>query len=528
MDLVRHGHPAGCSPEHRGGAVRHQQPCQLFHIRHPAVRRGPQAVTARWGWGRFVLIARTDFQHRGECQLDTSIFQDTAHPHAGIAEFVATHPRFAGRFPANARPNIKVMRQTVIELRHEGKNILTQAENRELTSKEEARLMELDTQLNDAQKLVEAEEARLDRERELAAMPSGSRIGLLPGHHKNAFANVFRGKVSISNDGFPSIEEYFKTLHSGMFDPKLNAAIMREGTGAEGGFLVPSAYASWLVDGSLESEIVRPRARVEPMTSNEKMVAGFNAQDHTGGSIYGFTGQWIAEGGSINIQQGLLRSIKLQAKKLATIAECSNELIGDGLSFEDLLGNAMTKALSWSLDDAFLTANGVGKPRGVLSDPALVVVAKESGQAADTINFTNISKMYSRLHPALRGEAVWVVSHDCISQLSTMTYSGVDQFIPVLKEQDQAYTLMGRPVLQTEHLPVLGDQGDVLFVAFSQYVIGMRAELGISKSGHLGFQTDTSHYRLIARVDGTGTWSQAVQPKTGNTLSWCVTLAERA
>lgn len=284
----------------------------------------------------------------------------------------------------------------------------------------------------------------------------------------------------------------------------------------------------WLLDGSLENEIVRPLARVEPMTSNEKQVAGFNAQDHTGGSIYGFTGQWIGEGGSISIQQGKLRSIKLTARKLATIAEASNELVADGMSFENLLGNALMQALSWSLDDAFLTGNGTGKPRGVLNDPALIVVAKETSQAADTILYANIAKMYARMHPALRNEAVWVVAHDTIPQLATMTYSGVDQFIPVLNEKDGTYRLMGRPVLQTEKTPVLGDQGDIIFANFSQYVIGMRAALGIDKSGHLGFQTDTSHYRLIARVDGTGTWSQAVQPKTGATLSWCVTLAERA
>lgn len=182
-----------------------------------------------------------------------------------------------------------------------------------MTSKEEARLTELDTQLNDAQKLVEAEEARLDRERELAPIHHSSGVQLLPGP-RNSFANVFRGRVHLSNDGFPSIEDYFKTMHSGMFDPKLNAAIMKEGIGSEGGFLVPTEYSAWLMDGSLENEVVRPRARVEPMSSNTKQVAGFNAQDHTGGSIYGFTGQWIAEGGSIAIQQGKLRSIILETK----------------------------------------------------------------------------------------------------------------------------------------------------------------------------------------------------------------------
>jgi hypothetical protein len=51
--------------------------------------------------------------------------------------------------------------------------------------------------------------------------------------------------------------------------------------------------------------------------------------------------------------------------------------------------------------------------------------------------------------------------------------------------------------------------------------------MGIEKSSHAGFLTDTSYYRVINRLDGTGSWKSAMTPKNGDSLSWAVTLAAR-
>jgi len=52
-------------------------------------------------------------------------------------------------------------------------------------------------------------------------------------------------------------------------------------------------------------------------------------------------------------------------------------------------------------------------------------------------------------------------------------------------------------------------------------------EMGVEKSGHAGFQDDTSHYRIILRADGQGRWSKAFPPVNGDTLGWAVCLAAR-
>ena len=61
--------------------------------------------------------------------------------------------------------------------------------------------------------------------------------------------------------------EYFSVLASQRWDPRLTKRAQNEITGADGGFTVPAPLASQIFDTSLESEIIRPRARVFTMTS---------------------------------------------------------------------------------------------------------------------------------------------------------------------------------------------------------------------------------------------------------------------
>ena len=75
---------------------------------------------------------------------------------------------------------------------------------------------------------------------------------------------------------------------------------------------------------------------------------------------------------------------------------------------------------------------------------------------------------------------------------------------------------------------MLGDQGDVGLYDFSRYLIAMRRVAGTERSLHEGWSTDEISFRTILRAQGQDSWDQAFQPKTGNTLGWAVTLAERA
>jgi HK97 family phage major capsid protein len=221
--------------------------------------------------------------------------------------------------------------------------------------------------------------------------------------------------------------------------------------------------------------------------------------------------------------------VELRARKLAILAKASNEILADGLRFDAQISNALVEATAWNLDRAFLTGTGAGCPRGVLNDPALIVVDPEEGQDADTIIYANLVEMLARLHPRCVPNSVWLFNTDAIPNLLTLSIDlGIaGQHIPVMSQSNGQFTILTRPVLFSEKLPVLGDEGDALLVDFSQYGIGLRRDLVLERSGHVYFTTDELAFRGIVRIDGSGLWSGPYTPLNGSSLSWCVTLGAR-
>ena len=347
-----------------------------------------------------------------------------------------------------------------------------------------------------------------------------------------SFRGMFYGNeaVSLSNSGFHSMDEFLKTLHLGRADQRLLNSSMVEGIPEFGGYSVPEEYGAFLMDKSLESEIIRPRATVWGMGSETKKVPAFDGADRTNNLFGGITGEWLEEGQTGTRKVAKLRLIQLTAKKLACFSQASNELIADGMSFEEMLAYALIKGLGWYMDYAFINGTGVGQPLGILADPALITVPKELSQTAATINYTNVVNMFSRLAPSCFTNAVWLANPSVIPQLLTMTITigtGGAQ-IPVFKEEASRFTLLGKEIIFTEKCPALGSKGDLILADLSQYSIGMRKEIALDRSNVPGWMEDMTDYRVIVRVDGQGTWDKPVTPKNGTTLSWAVALEARA
>ncbi len=165
----------------------------------------------------------------------------------------------------------------------------------------------------------------------------------------------------------------------------------------------------------------------------------------------------------------------------------------------------------------------------MLNDPALIVVTKETNQAASTIVYENVTKMFARLHPACLKNAIWIANSTSIPQLLSMSIAvGTGgSFIPAVIQQNGQHSLLGLPLIFSEKVPALSSQGDLTLCDLSQYAIGMRRELAIDKSNVPGWTEDCVDFRVIGRVDGMGTWSSAITPDNGDSLSWAVTLGAR-
>lgn len=335
-----------------------------------------------------------------------------------------------------------------------------------------------------------------------------------------------------SRGGFDSFNEYLSVMASAKYEPRLEELRqMITGVGSEGGFLIPEGFAAQILDVALESEIVRPRARIWPMTTENLKIPGWNGFDHSGGDLYGgFGGAWLAEAGTATREYPELRQIELKAKKLAIYSQASRELIESGVNFEQQLFGAMAKSVSWHMDNAYISGNGVGRPLGILNSPGVVSVAPEPGQAAGTLLHENLANMFARLHPSLINNSVWLCNSTAIPQLLQLSIAvGVGGVhVPVLSDTGGQFKMLTRPVIFTEKVPQLGTEGDIILVDLSQYAVGLRREIFMDKSNAPGWLQDLQDYRTLVRVDGQGTWSDVFTPANGATQGWAVTIQDRA
>lgn len=348
---------------------------------------------------------------------------------------------------------------------------------------------------------------------------------------KRDYRSMFCGDDgrTLDRGNFKNTSEFIEVIGSGLFDPRLKRASMVEGIGSEGGFSVPEEFSAQWLDDSLPAEIVRPLCQVWPMKSSDRKIPGWDSADMSSGELFGgFKMEFLAEEGTATKQTGKVRLIKLNAKKGAIFVDISSELEQDGLGFEDQLRNALMKSIGYGIDKYCLNGTGAGQPQGVFNSACLISVAKETGQAADTICYSNLTKMFSR--QLNKDNAVWLFNSDAVPELMalTVTIGTGGSHIRVMNEKDGKFTIFGRPVFFTPHMPTVGDAHDCGFVDFGAYALGMRKEMSIDKSIAPGWTQDLVSYRIIIRFDGMGVLSEPVTPENGATLSPFVTLDERA
>jgi HK97 family phage major capsid protein len=324
---------------------------------------------------------------------------------------------------------------------------------------------------------------------------------------------------------------FFSAVLSGRAHAGLIRNSMSETVPSDGGFLLPNETAARIHAVSLENELVMPRAYVQPMRGNSIKIPAMSIGDHSTALFGGFTASYVDEAATISEANPKARSMELNAQKLTGLIRFSSELNSDvpgGMSqIETLCG----KGLGWYRDKSFLKGNGVGSPLGILNADCLVTVGKQTGQAADTIVYENLSAMMARMFAGSFANSSWVAHQSTIPQLLTLSIAsgtGGDH-VPVMTESNGGFQILTRPVIFTEKMNPLGDKGDIMLADFSQYVVGLREGMRFDTSIHVAFETDELLSRIIERHDGQPLWDSSLTLEDGSTtVSPFVTLAERA
>lgn len=317
-----------------------------------------------------------------------------------------------------------------------------------------------------------------------------------------------------------------------------NATGASEGTPSDGGFLVQTDFASEILKNVYQTGVLAPMCRKISISggANSIKINGIDESSRADGSRWGgVQGYWAAEAGTVTASKPKFRQIELKLNKLMALYYATDELLQDASAMNTVFTQAFAEELKFKLDDAIFRGDGSGKPLGIISAGCLVTQAAESGQAADTVIFENVLKMYSRLIASSRANAVWFINQEIEPQLYSMVLSsgtsGVPVYMPAGGISGQQYsTLFGKPVIPIEHASKLGDVGDIVLADMSQYLLADKGSMQTASSIHVKFDYDETAFRVTYRVDGQPVRNSAITPykaTSGNTLSSFVTLAAR-
>jgi HK97 family phage major capsid protein len=322
-------------------------------------------------------------------------------------------------------------------------------------------------------------------------------------------------------------------------DPRLTlrASGLNETLPSDGGFLVQTDFSSELLKRTYATGQVANRCRRIPISGNAnglKMNAVSESSRATGSRWGGIRGYWQAEAGTKQASTPEFRQMELSLKKLTGLCYVTDELLQDSSALEAVLMQGFAEEFGFLLDESIINGTGAGQPQGILGSGALVTVAKEDGQAADTIVTENVIKMWSRMYAPSRQNAVWFINQDVEPQLYTMSIAvgtgGVPVYMPAGGLSGQPYgTLFGRPVIAIEQCDTVGDLGDIILADMSQYLLIDKGGMQSASSIHVRFIYDESVFRFVYRVDGQPMWQTTLTPYNSSlTLSPFVALAARA
>lgn len=307
---------------------------------------------------------------------------------------------------------------------------------------------------------------------------------------------------------------------------------------SDGGFLVQQDFATELLrrvylTGQVASRVTR---RI-PVSGNANgiKINGINETSRANGSRWGgVQTYWVGESDTVTASRPRFRQIELNLHKLMGLFYATDELLTDAAALEAVGMMAFEDEFAFKVDDALVRGIGAGQPLGMLNCPALVTVDKEGGQAAATIVYENMVKMWARMWGPSRQNAVWFYNQDIEPQLFTMGLiigtGGTPVFMPPSGASAQPFaTFFGRPMIPIEQCSTLGTVGDIILADPTQIVIAEKGGMQTAASIHVRFLYDESVFRFTLRLDAQPIWNSALTPAQGsNTLSPFVALATRS
>lgn len=390
--------------------------------------------------------------------------------------------------------------------------ILTQAqaEGRDLTPEEEVEYTRLDVGVEECRKMVD----KMTRTANLKdALNKPSRVISFP---------AVRVRPSEDDVAFRSFGEFLYCLRYDPHGRKMSEyRAQTMGNPLEGGIMVPPQFRDELMRVLPENVVVRPRATVIPAGTYPDAEITIPALDQSSNLYGGMTMTTFGEGVSTTETDADFREVSLTPNSLGGHVVVTDKLLRNWEAAGPTLQTIMRQAMVAYEDEQFLTGNGVNKPTGIIGHPSAITVARS---AAGQISYNDVVGMYSRILMRDMSNYVWVASQTTLPYLCNIRDAGNNNLWIQSAAAGIPPTLMGIPVVFSEHMSTLGTAGDLALANFRYYVVKDGSGPYLRVSDQVYFLQGKTVFRLEWNVDGKP-WLDAPIPYQSTTVSPFVVLS---
>lgn len=282
-------------------------------------------------------------------------------------------------------------------------------------------------------------------------------------------------------------------------------------------YLVPPEHMGGLLKVMAEQQQFANRARRIPMQRRSVTFPRLVQDDETvSRPVFSFAAVTkLAEAAEKPAREPRFSQLTLTAVKYAAYLEASDELLVDSIvDLPPVLIDLLTSAISYEFDRDTMRGTGVGEPQGWLTSPATYAVRRTT---ANRITLADIFEMEARFFGS---DGIYLFHQSAIPQIYALQNNNIVAWASDLSARVPG-TLLGRPMVRTAKLPMLGTRGDFNLVDPSFYLVGEVQAVTIASSIHFRFRNDVTAWRAVYRGAGSP-WpaSTFAMEATGGALSY--------
>lgn len=270
--------------------------------------------------------------------------------------------------------------------------------------------------------------------------------------------------------------------------------ILREGSDADGGYLVPEEYDKRIIEVLTGENIMRTLGTKIKTSGDHKINVAATKP----------AASWIEEGEPLVWGDATFEQILLDAHKLHVAIKVTEELLYDNtFGLENYIITQFGKALANAEEDAFLNGNGQGKPTGIFAATG----GGKISATTTTLKGDDIINLVYALKRPYRKKAAFIMNDKILAAVRILKDSDGQYMWQQSLKEGEPERLLGYPIYTSEYAPT----NMIAFGDFSYYNIGDRGTRSFKKLTELFAGNDMVGFVAKERVDGKLVLPEAVQ-----------------